>query len=159
MSAGIKQIAKPDKFNEKAFQQEIIVEMSKVGRDIRVDYEKTTKKWKRKPKFVVTAMIRPRLIKVMVGTDNEIYMYVDFGTKKHIIRPRKRRVLRWLGKGYSGKGRPKGSDYIFAAYVNHPGFKGYKHTDRMIKKWRKLFPRRMEKALARGIRASGHQMT
>ena len=159
----LKQI-KPDKFKEKAFLREFTKAATKTSKDIEKDYKKTVTKWKRKPKFTRLVQIGPNAIEVLVGTDNKIYGFVDEGTKAHIILPRKRKVLRWLGKGYDGrnpprgKGRPKKSDYTFAAYVFHPGFKGYHHSEKIAKMWNKKFKRRMEAAMRRGVRVSGHQI-
>lgn len=151
---------KPSKFEQKAFMREFTAEAKRSARDMTRDYRKTTVKWKRKPKWETIVRMGPRAIEVLVGTDNEIYGYVDLGTRPHIILPRRRKVLRWIGKSYGGRGgrgRPRKSDYVFAAHVFHPGFKGYHHSERIAKKWNKLFKRRMEAALRRGVRASGHQ--
>lgn len=40
--------------------------------------------------------------------------FVHWGTKPHVIKPNKRTALRW----------PSGGRYIFARFINHPGYKG-----------------------------------
>lgn len=40
--------------------------------------------------------------------------FVIFGTRPHVIRPNKRKALRWVG--------PRG--FVFAKAVNHPGYRG-----------------------------------
>ena len=40
-------------------------------------------------------------------------MFLEYGTRPHIIRPKKKKSLRWSGKGGD----------IFAGEVNHPGTK------------------------------------
>ncbi len=41
--------------------------------------------------------------------------FVEFGTRPHIIKPNKKKSLRWVGSG---------GGFIFAKEVNHPGYKG-----------------------------------
>ena len=40
--------------------------------------------------------------------------FVHFGTKPHVIKPKNKKALRWVG----------GDNFIFAKKVNHPGYKG-----------------------------------
>lgn len=41
-------------------------------------------------------------------------MFVVWGTKPHKIKPKTKKALRWAGQGR----------FIFAKFVNHPGYKG-----------------------------------
>lgn len=41
-------------------------------------------------------------------------VFVNLGTKPHVIRPKKRKALRW----------PSGNRFMFAKKVNHPGYRG-----------------------------------
>lgn len=41
-------------------------------------------------------------------------LFVNFGTKPHIIRPKDKKALRWV----------MGNRFIFAKFVRHPGYKG-----------------------------------
>ena len=41
-------------------------------------------------------------------------VFVNFGTRPHVIKPKDKKALRWAG--------PNG--FIFAKEVNHPGYKG-----------------------------------
>jgi hypothetical protein len=45
-------------------------------------------------------------------------VFVHWGTRPHVIRPRQKKVLRWAG----GTGR--GTGFIFASFVRHPGYSG-----------------------------------
>lgn len=49
--------------------------------------------------------------------------YVHQGTKQHIIVPRRKHALRWVGDVTNAKGESKKA-FFFAKRVNHPGFKG-----------------------------------
>lgn len=46
-------------------------------------------------------------------------LFVHWGTKPHVIRPRDKKALRWAG----GQGGATG--FIFARFVKHPGYKGH----------------------------------
>src|SRR5512139_189170 len=56
-------------------------------------YQKTTRTWKHKPKFYPKRTARG----VTINTDDQIYQWVDKGTKPHIIRARNAPMLvfRW----------------------------------------------------------------
>lgn len=41
-------------------------------------------------------------------------VFVVFGTRPHVIRPKKKKALRW----------PAGAGFRFAKFVNHPGYRG-----------------------------------
>jgi hypothetical protein len=77
--------------------------------------------------------------------------FVEFGTKAHVIRPKRRRALAWAatagGARLSGRART-GAALRFATKVNHPGTKaqpflmpGAKHAikvagvDGIVEKW------------------------
>ena len=71
-----------------------------------------------------------------IGHDLQIAPHAVFvvkGTRKHIIRPKDRKVLRWT----------VGSRYVFARFVKHPGYKG----DDYIKRAAAMAPRVFEKHL------------
>lgn len=42
------------------------------------------------------------------------WRFVHWGAKPHVIRPNRKKVLRW----------PSGNGFMFAKFVNHPGYKG-----------------------------------
>ena len=150
------QYIKARPFDELPFRTELIREASKIVKEQEKDFIKTTRKWKKKPKWVRQVDHFDNAIIVQVYTLNEIYGYVDKGTKKHIIVPRNKTVLKFRGGSYSGRGRPKGSDYVFTKFVNHPGFKGYQHTERITKEWTPKILTRFESAIKRAAKQSGH---
>jgi hypothetical protein len=53
-------------------------------------------------------------INTIIGTDLPYALYEHDGTRPHIIRPRKKKVLRF----------PAGGGVVFARSVNHPGTTG-----------------------------------
>lgn len=46
--------------------------------------------------------------------------FVVFGAKPHEIRPKKGKTLRWV----------HGNGFVFARFVNHPGYRGDNYRDR-----------------------------
>jgi hypothetical protein len=58
-----------------------------------------------------------------VGHDPQVAPYaafVVFGTAPHTIQPRDRKALRWVA----------GNDFVFAKFVNHPGYAGDNYMQR-----------------------------
>ena len=148
---------KPKPFQELPFRLELVRAGSKIVKDIEKDYSKTTSKWRKKPVWIREVKYEKSRLTFFVGTENEIYGYVDYGTRPHIIRPKTRQVLRFLGSSYGGRGRPKESDYVFAKFVNHPGFKGYGHSKRLQEKWQPEAEKRIADAFLRAAKQCGHQ--
>lgn len=158
---------KPKKFKGAAFMEEMISTAWKTAKDVEKDFRKTTKKWKKKPKWEVE--VRPRnpaaamgrRIVMTVVTYNIIYGYVDEGTKPHLITPKTKKALRWKPKGLARSattGRFTSKAFVFAKYVNHPGFKGYGHSKRIAKRWKPIWYRRQTQAIARAAKRSGHKI-
>ena len=72
--------------------------------------------------------------KAEIVADTSYAYYVEFGTRPHVIRPKKRSVLRWAldekkceEKIKNAKGNKDKDDlcWVYAKYVNHPGSKPY----------------------------------
>lgn len=59
---------------------------------------------------------------VTVGSDLEYAAAVNDGTRPHVIRPRRAKVLRFS----------VGGQVVFARLVNHPGTKGTKFLDKAL---------------------------
>lgn len=71
-------------------------------------------------KHRVTGSMERTLTKVregqgwFIGHRSPVALFVHWGTKPHLIMPRKKKVLRWA----------KGGKFVFAHGVKHPGYKG-----------------------------------
>ena len=134
-------------------------EMMSIARDAQEDFEKTVVTWKNKPAFYIDE--RPR--SYVVETDDEIYGFVDKGTKPHKIEPVNANALAFQG-GYQAKttprviasrpGGPSGS-VVFAASVQHPGTEARGFTKIILTRWQKQVEPRMRAALKGGIEAVG----
>lgn len=123
----------PDKdfFSTDRVLKELKGALAHTGNIIRDDFKKTVRTWRRKVGF---SKVGPRnvgggVLAVDVFTEDEIYFFVERGTKAHIIRPRNAARLSFRS-GYSAKtrpgvvgsraGGPKGP-FVTARAVLHPG--------------------------------------
>ena len=163
---------KPQRFNEAALRNRIRYRMYKVRDGILKDFKATTENWEHEVKWKSVTHFTKRLPSpsVEVWTDDEIYRYVNDGTKPHDI---------WAG-WYTGKSEHKvlafpsqsspkttpgslksgpgssGGAIIFTPYVQHPGGKARNFTGQIEKKWTPRFKRAMERAMSDARKASGH---
>ena len=172
---------KPARFKREAFAKAIADAANKAAKDIEADFKATTKTWSRQPTFIKEVDTKTSPVQILVGTDDEIYRYLDEGTglygPKHRKYPifagiytgkSKAKALRfqWGGPGSyrakttpnvigSGSGGPSGPMVAFP-YVMHPGIKPRNFDITIRKKWEPKFKRLMEDAMRKGARASGH---
>lgn len=116
-----------------------------------IDFQVTVQTWTNKPDFEISASPGQRTI----GTDDEIYGYVNDGTRPHIIRAKNGKALSF-GVPSSPKtkvrvigssGGSRGSTQVARAYVNHPGTEAREFDEVIAEKWRELLPRTMQRAI------------
>lgn len=122
---------------------------------VKVDFGVTTQTWKRKVQFEIIETEDGRI----VGTDDEIYGYVNDGTDAHDITPKRGKVLvfPWGGKGsYRPKtairtigstGGGSSGGIVKLKRVKHPGTDAREFDETIARKWRELFPRTLQRAL------------
>jgi hypothetical protein len=155
---------KPAKMKEKELRLELLNVLRSISKDVRKDFEATVKTWEHKPRFEEAISLKGAGPQFLVGTDDEIYKFVDKGTKPHIIRPKKARALHFMG-GYRAKTKPNviGSSSggasgpeVFTKHVNHPGTKARGFEEAIGKKWDKQFKKRMHTAMKKAAKKSGH---
>ena len=129
--------------------------------EVRTDYEKTIKTWKHKPIFVI--QWNKDRTSAIVGTDNQVYEWVDEGTKPHIIRPKGNYPLRFNVpfkaktrvmsiNSYSGS---NGTTLVAAREVRHPGTKARKFTPVILRAHKRMFAKRMQQEITRMAKQSG----
>jgi hypothetical protein len=118
---------------------------------VKADFGVTTQTWQHRPRFVIIRKTGERI----VGTSDEVYGYVDHGTRAHVIRARSNKPLAFKtgyraktspGKIGSSSGGASGSN-VFARAVNHPGTKARKFSETIAKKWRKELPEIMQRSI------------
>ena len=154
---------KPKRFKSAAFRMTLLNEMRKVGQEIKRDFDQTTATWEGRPEFEVVLAYKHGA-EVFVWTDDEIYKYVSEGTEEHIILPVNAKALRFR-EGFIPKTRPgtlisvAGAQFgttVMVAGVIHPGTKPREFAQQVKRKWERPFKRRMEQAMKRAAKASGH---
>lgn len=134
--------------------------LDNVAKDIKVDFDVTTQTWNERPDFTIEKREGYRFI----GTDNEIYGYVNFGTRAHPIRPLGSGVLRFQ-TGF----RPKtvvrqiksnaGSHFgPFAAAreVMHPGTEARAFDEVIKEKWDGLMQNTFQRAIDAEVSRQSH---
>ena len=154
----VKQI-KPKKLNVDAFRLETLNALRAEGRDVKKEYQKTTKTWKKKPEFeVLIGLTRGPggSASVLVGTDDKVYRYVDEGTKGHYV-PKTVAATMAFRPGYKAKTKPRkigsGAGGAFGDKIVRRGrwwVKGIvarEFSPTIQKRRRKPFTRRMVKAM------------
>ena len=155
---------KPKKLNLAAMRRELGDELGAIAEDVQTDFDKTTQTWTHKPAWTQTTKAGDRRAEFAVLTSDEIYGYVDRGTKPHIIRP-KRATRLAFAPGGSPKTTPRvigstsgsrGGTTVYSKGVQHPGTKPREFEKTLATKWRKLFGGRMKTAMARAAAKSGH---
>lgn len=127
--------------------------------EMRGDFEQTTATWKDRVRFVIEKDRRG----YRVFTKDDIYRFVDEGTRPHIIRAKRAKVLAFQG-GYAAKTRPgvigstaggPSGGMQYAKEVHHPGTQARRFTKIIYAKWQKLVARRVQKAINAGVEAIG----
>jgi hypothetical protein len=157
---------KPTTLKKEAMVKAINDELQKTSKDILFDFEATAWNWKHKVKFTREVSIGPNSADILVGTDDEIYGYVDQGTKMHTIQPKKKGGYLAFKVGgspktmpgvmVSGAGNP-GTKQVFAKKVRNK-ITARRFSKTIQKEWDKKFKNRMEKAMNEAVKASGHEM-
>lgn len=142
------------------FRNEMLREAQQLASDVRVDFGKTVKTWKHKPKFETQVTARAENVSVAVGTNDEIYGYVDKGTKPHVIRAKRKRILRFNTR-FVAKTRPhvigstagkSGPPEAFAPVVHHPGTDAREFVRDIQAKYQPKLAARMQTAINRAAK-------
>lgn len=119
------------------------------------DLQKPAASWKTRVAFNIKRLAAGREI----STANEIYGYVNSGTRPHIIRAKRSRYLAFgpsspktsPGSLDSGAGS-RGPADTFRQQVRHPGSAARGFDKVAAKNAAKTFPESMRKAIAEGVR-------
>lgn len=133
--------------------------VDEVAKGMLEDFEQTTRTWDHKVNFVIIETRRGGSYSVGVGTDDDIYKYVDKGTRAHTIRPRRANYLRFReghraktrrGRLKSGRGGSFGG-FVYRKRVRHPGTEARDFTGLIEKRWKRPSVRLIQKRLTRAF--------
>lgn len=155
---------KPKDFKSDAVRLEILNALRLAGTQIKADFAKTTSSWKNKPKFGVKVSLKGGSPTVEVSTSDQVYAWVDEGTRAHPIVPVKAKRLRFK-TGYNAKTQPgvldarsggADGDTVFARVVYHPGTEPREFSKLIKEKWEVEINEYMQEAMRRAAQKSGH---
>lgn len=130
------------------------------GKAMKHDFEKTTATWETPVVFTIKAETRGTMAIVAVTTKSKVYGFVTGGTKPHVIRPKKAKLLSFQS-GYAAKTRPgfigssgggPSGPQVFAKEVHHPGTKARKFDEKIAIKYAYIYERNMKLAIAAAVR-------
>lgn len=122
-----------------------------VAKDIKLDFDVTTQTWKHRVEFPIAS---PSAYRRIVATDDEVYGFVNDGTRPHTIRP-KGKMLRF-NTPFKAKTLPNqimsgpgsvGTNEVFSRGVQHPGTAPRKFDVAIKEKWDKEFAVIMQRAI------------
>jgi hypothetical protein len=141
-------------FDASIAKKAIVNAMNGAAKAAKVDFDVTTQTWNNRPVFTIVA---PTPFERQVMTDNEIYGYVDEGTKPHIIVPRTKKALAFFAGGYKAKtrvrvigskagGSPPGINTI-VPIVHHPGTDAREFSQAIEEKWNDRLPEILQRAI------------
>lgn len=159
----------PAAFKSSVFREDTNKVLMDVAGGMLKDYNRTVQTWKKKPKFETktdTGVGTGGKASITVETTDPVYGYVDQGTKKHVIRPKRKRALIFNSKFkpktgpmslQSGPGL-SAPPVVGARVVHHPGTKPRNFNKRIKQKWEPEYKRQMKNALARATRRCGHSV-
>lgn len=169
MPGQLKAILPPD-FDAEAVKKTLRQEMEKFAPFLVKEFEKTTSYWKgEKPKFTPVLKVKPGEIVLQIRLTGpkrgrEKWIWLNYGTKPHKIRPRFAKRLRFQ-TGYQAGSKPgstfttrasRSGSWRSAGEVNHPGTEARKWVEVIVKDRQPLFERWMDAAMKHAARASGH---
>lgn len=153
MKLGIKAIIAKDPFHIAKQVKAIENALEGTAKAIRVDQLVTVQTWTHKPQFTIE---RSGEYERIIATSDEIYGYVDLGTRPHTIRARNAAQLRFQS-GYKAKTSPnviasrpggKFGPTVYAREVKHPGTKARGFSKAIARKWNREWPRNLQRAIA-----------
>ena len=119
----------------------------------KADFGTTTQTWNTKPEFKIDESQQDRRV---VGTGDDIYGFVDEGTRPHLILPRRAKRLAIIGINSRPKTRPgfigsvqggRDNTNVYTKHVNHPGTAARKFSVAIRDKWSKQMLVVFEKAI------------
>ena len=160
-------VVRPRQLNVSAMTLELVNAMRDFGEEIREQFEDTTNTWHHKPRFEPSTSV-PKVgmdvISVETSTSDEVYGFVNEGTKPHAIFPVHAKVLAFPGT-FSPKTFPgiigssagsSGPVDRFSKKVMHPGTEARKFDEVIAERQEKIFKSSLTRTMSLVAKASGH---
>ncbi|TXH48261.1 MAG: hypothetical protein E6Q97_25090 [Desulfurellales bacterium] len=153
---------------DKRLRAELAGALETTGGKLKRMHEDVVRGWEHQPRFLVETRLTTTLLSATVKPDMRrrrealIWIYVNYGTKPHVIRPRKPGGKLKFQTGYSAKTAPGAAynvgdgkargDWVQKDSVNHPGTEARGFTGTFTKQVKPEFDRNVENAIRRAIR-------
>ena len=141
-------------FDPAKLQSAVNTALDKVAKDVQADYKATYRTWtKVRPDAKIST---PRQGERKVEVTDKVYRYVDWGTRAHMIRPKRAKFLFFARSGFRAKTTPgvigsgagsRGVRDTFSKGVRHPGTKARLFTDTIFEKHRRDLQKEIDKAI------------
>lgn len=133
----------------------ITAAMQETVREFDRDFQKTTRTWKRKPRFQSKVMAQASRVVGKVFTENLIYHFVSGGTRVRYATMTPDFVAKtqtgWVGS------RPGRGGLLFVSKKRpRPGIKAREFPEAIAKKQFRYFVRRMENCMRQVAKDTGH---
>jgi hypothetical protein len=141
------------KLDYSTFQFEIRGEAQKIADEVMKDFQKTVRTWNEKPRFFKRIEVTRRGVNIVVGTDNQIYKYVNNGTRvRYAVMSRNFRAK--TRPGVIGSSAGRGGLVIINRNRPRPGIEARRFDQKIYEKWKPAYKRRIGNAVRRGQRAA-----
>lgn len=126
--------------------------LNATAKGVQVDFNVTTQTWQHKPSFAIDS---PTPYQRTISTDDEVYGYVNEGTRAHDIRPKGKGILRFrtpfraktLPNTIASSAGSLGANQVVARVVHHPGSKARAFDRTIAKKWDAQMATIMQRAI------------
>lgn len=155
---------KPAPLKVDALRLQFLTAIHEMQRAVKKDYQAITDTWEHEVVWDGAISLKggPTMI---VGTDDQIFKWLNDGTKPHDIPKGMSKKTLMYQTGFIPKTKPnwigsqkggKSGNYVYSKKVHHPGIEARNYEKIMTEKWKPLFKQRMEEAMRRAAKASGH---
>lgn len=138
----------PSLLDPKIFNAAFEAAAREMEKDVKGAFIDAVSGWKHKPVWRGYVRLNADQIYISVGTTDQIFKYVDEGTKAHIIKPVRAKMLHWVD--------PTSGEDVFAKEVHHPGSKAQNISKDIREVWLGLMPDYFDRELVKAIKESGH---
>lgn len=158
----------PQPFQEGKGRLQVLHAMERVGAKIKKDFDATVITWTRKPKFIIKPHFSEAFIGVEVFTEDQVYSWVNYGTKPHDIFIRSKKALLFPGV-YRAKTSPgviasytgeKSERDVFSPYALNVHIEARKFDVVIREKWdAQELQNEVDQAFAKYVEATGYGLT
>ena len=171
MTVGVKLTSiLPPEFKVGVIRLYVLTEARKIQGEIEKDFKATVEDWSSKPKFVKKSLsMAGGVVNIEVFTEDQIYTWVSQGTPPHDIPlGEEKKAFKFPGT-YTAKtipgvlasrpgGRSETSSYARLRVVPNPGIEPRNFEENIKLIWDLEIPTRMQEALDKAARNSGHYL-